>query len=97
MNAFLISCRKLFLNNVFDNKIISELEEVYNFANSSEIEACQFVTTLAGCLASYGNKKTDSKKYYGSPGFYDGETIDTMEDLFLLALFEIYTNLLYEG
>ena len=25
-------------------------------------------------------------------GEYDGEVIETMEDLFLLALFEIYTN-----
>ncbi len=29
----------------------------------------------------------------GSPGAYAGEEIETMEDLFLLALFEIYTNL----
>ena len=31
------------------------------------------------------------------PSAKAGDTIDTMEDLFLLALFEIYTNLLYEG
>ena len=41
-------------------------------------------------VAIYGNKNID--KSYGSPGGYDGEIIETMEDLFLLALFEIYTN-----
>lgn len=30
----------------------------------------------------------------GMRGLIYGETIDTMEDLFLLALFEIYTNLI---
>ena len=32
------------------------------------------------------------RQEYGSPGGYDGEVIETMEDLFILALFEIYTN-----
>lgn len=39
-----------------------------------------------------GNKNKNIDKSYGSPGGYDGEVIETMEDLFLLALFEIYTN-----
>ena len=38
------------------------------------------------------NKNKNIDKSYGSPGRYDGEVIETMEDLFLLALFEIYTN-----
>ena len=38
------------------------------------------------------NKNKNIDKSYGSPGGYDGEVIETMEDLFLLALFEIYTN-----
>lgn len=36
------------------------------------------------------NKDTD--KSYGSPRGYDREVIETMEDLFLLGLFEIYIN-----
>ena len=44
--------------------------------------------------AIYGNKNKNNDKSYGSPGEYDGEVIETMEDLFLLALFEIYVNLL---
>lgn len=52
-------------------------------------------------LTEYQSNKNSSKvtidninidKSYGSPGGYDGEVIETMEDLFLLALFEIYTN-----
>ena len=70
---------------------ISELEEIYSFKTSKEIEACQFVTTLAMRVAIYGGK--DNGKRYGCPGSYDGENIDNMEDLFLLSLFEMYTRL----
>lgn len=70
---------------------ISELEEIYSFKTSKEIEACQFVTTLAMHVAIYGGR--DNGKRYGCPGSYDGENIDNMEDLFLLSLFEMYTRL----
>ena len=49
-------------------------------------------TVIAEFAAIYGNKNKNIDKSYGSPGGYDGEVIDTMEDLFLLDLFEIYTN-----
>lgn len=62
----------------------------YNFESCKEIEACQLVTVIAEYVAIYRNKNID--KSYGSPGEYDGEVIETMEDLFLLALFEIYTK-----
>ena len=62
----------------------------YNFESCKGIEVCQLVTVIAEFVAIYGNKNID--KSYGSPGGYDGEIIETMEDLFLLALFEIYTN-----
>ena len=52
------------------------------------------VTVIAEFAAIYGNKNKNIDKSYGSPGGYDGEVIETMEDLFLLALFEIYVNLL---
>lgn len=69
---------------------IQQLSVEYSFGSCKEIEACQLVTVIAEFAAIYGNKNID--KSYGSPGGYDGEVIETMEDLFLLALFEIYTN-----
>jgi len=47
---------------------------------------------IAEYLAIYGNENRNEDKEYGSPGSFDGERIETMEDLFLLALFEIYTK-----
>lgn len=69
---------------------IQQLSMEYNFESCKGIEVCQLVTVIAEFVAIYGNKNID--KSYGSPGGYDGEIIETMEDLFLLALFEIYTN-----
>lgn len=71
---------------------IQRLSAKYNFGRCKEIEACQLVTVIAKFAAIYGNKNKSNEKSYGSPGGYDGEAIETMEDLFLLALFEIYTN-----
>lgn len=73
---------------------IQQLSIEYNFESCEEIEACQLVTVIAEFSAIYGNKNKNIDKSYGSPGGYDGEVIETMEDLFLLALFEIYVNLL---
>ncbi|EIM2921270.1 hypothetical protein K5Z73_005027 [Escherichia coli] len=72
---------------------VSDLEREYGFKGAPEIEACQFATILAQYIAIYGGKDSDSDKEYGSPGGYAGETIDTMEDLFLLAVFEMYIHL----
>lgn len=58
-----------------------------------ENEACQFATVLAQFIAIYGSEDDGSDKEYGVPGGYAGETIDTMEDLFLLAVFEMYIHL----
>lgn len=74
---------------------IQQLTIEYNFEScEEEIEECQLVTVIAEFLSIYGNKNKNIDKSYGSPGGYDGEVIETMEDLFLLALFEIYVNLL---
>ena len=73
---------------------IQQLSMEYNFESCEEIEACQLVTVISEFSAIYGNKNKNNDKSYGSPGEYDGEVIETMEDLFLLALFEIYVNLL---
>lgn len=76
---------------------VADLEQRYEFCEVSEIEACQFVTVLAEYIAIYGSKYDNLDKDYGSPGDYAGETIDTMEDLFLLSVFEMYTRLVLKG
>lgn len=72
---------------------VAKLEQMYGFCGVSEIEACQFATVLAEYIAIYGSKDDNLDKDYGSPGGYAGETIDTMEDLFLLSVFEMYIRL----
>ena len=72
---------------------VSVLEREYRFREVPENEACQFATVLAQYIAIYGSKDDNSDKEYGAPGGYAEETIDTMEDLFLLAVFEMYIHL----
>lgn len=85
------------LNESFQGKgsehPITTLERDYGFKEAPENEACHFATVLARYIAFYGGKDDDPDKEYGAPGEYAGETIDTMEDLFLLALFDIYIHL----
>lgn len=71
---------------------ILQLTEEYNFGSCDEIEACQFATVVAEFLAIYGSENKNRDKEFGSLGGYAGEIIETMEDLFLLALFKIYVN-----
>lgn len=73
---------------------ISCLEKAYCFESSPEIEACRFASTVAFCAATYGSCDEANNRYYGCPGGFDGERIETMEDLFLLTVFQIYTKLL---
>lgn len=73
---------------------ISCLEKAYCFESSSEIEACRFASTVAFYAATYGSGDEVNDKDYGCPGGFDGERIETMEDLFLLTVFQIYTKLL---
>ena len=82
-----------FISNKFDEKPIENLALEFNFGSAEEIEACQLTTVIAEYIAIYVGDKKESNKYYGIPGAYDGEEIKTMEDLFLKAIFEIYTNL----
>lgn len=74
-------------------KPIEFLEQKYNFKIGPEIEACQFAATLAYYIAVSGDDEDDSGKNYEAPGHYNGELIDTMEDLFLQTLFGIYIHL----
>lgn len=73
---------------------ISCLEKAYCFESSPEIEACRFASTVAFYAATYGSCDEANNRYYGCPGGCDGERIETMEDLFLLTVFQIYTKLL---
>lgn len=75
---------------------ISVLEYEYGFKGTPEIEACQFATVLAQYIAIYGSKDNDSSKDYGAPGAYAEEAKSTMEDLFLLAVFEMYIHLVLQ-
>lgn len=72
---------------------ISHLKNEYQFESSSEIEACRFASTVAFYAATYGSGDEANDKDYGCPGGFDGERIETMEDLFLLTVFQIYTKL----
>lgn len=73
---------------------VSDLMREYNFRGISEIEACQFATVLARYIAIYSAADDNSDKNYGEPGGYAGETIDTMEDLFLLSIYDVYIHLI---
>lgn len=73
---------------------ISCLEKAYCFESSPEIETCRFASTVAFYAATYGSCDEANNRYYGCPGGFDGERIETMEDLFLLTVFQIYTKLL---
>lgn len=73
---------------------ISYLKNEYQFESSPEIEACRFATTVAFYAATYGSGDEANNRYYGCPGGFDDERIETMEDLFLLTVFQIYTKLL---
>lgn len=73
---------------------ISYIKNEYQFESSPEIEACRFATTVAFYAATYGSGDEANNRYYGCPGGFDDERIETMEDLFLLTIFQIYTKLL---
>lgn len=78
-------------NGQSSRRTLKDLESIYEVSGSSGIEACQFLTTLAQNLATFGSKTLDSQKDYGHPE--DSNNINTMEDLFLLSVFHMYTEL----
>lgn len=81
-------------NECEDKNPISELSQKFNFRSCDERNACQLATVTAKYIAIFAPNANQTDKDYGTPGGYSGETIDIMEDLFLQALFEIYTNLI---
>lgn len=73
---------------------ISRICTQYDFYNTDEERACLIAIVVAKYAAIYSkNEERDETVEYGSPGAWAGETLETMEDLFLSALFEIYINL----
>ena len=90
------TCIQDTLDDTSNQNKISYLMNFYNFDTSEEIDACHFAAILAQCIAirSINNNEADAQEY-GCPGEYNGEdTIDTMEDIFLETLYEIYVNLI---
>lgn len=73
---------------------ISYLKNEYQFESSPEIEACRFASTVAFYAATYGSGDEANNMAYGCPGGFDGERIETMEGLFLLTVFQMYTRFL---
>lgn len=87
------------LSEAFESRVasfapISYLKNEYQFESSPEIEACRFATTVAFYAATYGSGDEANNRCYGCPGGFDDERIETMEDLFLLAVFQMYTRFL---
>lgn len=80
-----------FQNNDKSATPIKQISKEFRFEVCNEIEACQIAAVTAEYIAVYSGDESD--KEYGAPGGYAGETIDTMEDLFLLSVFEMYVNI----
>ena len=78
-----------------NDKALKPIEQIfyeYTFGECDEIQACQIATETARYSAIYSDRKGHLDKEYGSPsGHFDED--GTMEDLFLVSLFEIYTHL----
>lgn len=80
----------VYRENIYDGNPILTLQKQYNFGSCDEIYACQFAMVVAEYIAIYKGNSIGKYKDYISPSDDD---LDTMEDLFLNTLFEIYTNL----
>lgn len=86
---------EIFRNRNMKSTPMENLSYKYGFRSMKEVDACHFVSMVAKYIAIYNDdKRFDLEKDYGSPGGYAGETIETMEDLFLSTLFEIYVHLI---
>lgn len=85
------------LNNSrsFSESVVLEVSNRFGFCDCEEAKACQIACLTAKYLAIYGSDYSDVDvfEYFGCPGSWNGERIETMEDLFLLTLFEVWSNL----
>lgn len=77
----------------------------FNRLECPELNACEICAVAAKALAQWEGQKISSKSNveasdsdgedkYWIPGGYGNEQLETMEDLFLCALFSIYVNLI---
>lgn len=78
-------------SNVVSNNVIGSNSQVSITQNIVHTQTCAIIALYA---ATYGSGDEANDKDYGCPGGFDGERIETMEDLFLLTVFQIYTKLL---
>ena len=82
-----------------DAKFIDRIVKDSGFGELREIDACYVACIVAKSVAgnycdSYMCDEGDGPDgNYGASGCWSGERIETMEDLFLETLFEIWTNL----
>lgn len=81
----------------FAESVILEVFDRFGFRICDEAKACQIACLTAKYLAIYSSDymdlDVDISGRLGCPGSWKGEQIETMEDLFLLTLFEIWFNL----
>lgn len=92
------------IDRSFENDLdMSAFETImfeYDFGNCSEDIACQIACVTAECIAIRSGERLKKFKHfndgcdYGAPGGWGADKIDTMEDLFLLTLFEIWSGLM---
>lgn len=77
----------------------------FNQLECPELKACEVCAVAAKVLAQWegqnissqnsaGTSDSDEEDKYWIPGEYGNERLETMEDLFLCALFSIYVNLI---
>lgn len=74
---------------------IEILSSKYEFQNTQECCACQFATTVMSYIAIFA-KQENPNKNYGCPDeqFLEQQEEINMEDIFLLALYNVYINLI---
>ena len=80
-----------------DTDLRTVLRSVYHLGTCDEIEMCEYVCYSAQCISAYfSDKSVSDVRNFGCIEDFDSSKL-TMEDLFLITLFEIWSNLLDEG
>lgn len=79
-----------------DADLSKVLESVYHFQSATEIEACEYACFAARYISSYFmvEQKCNNRNLGSMEDFNEAKL--TMEDLFLMTLFDIWSNLLAE-
>ncbi len=73
---------------------ISQFAHDFNYYAAEEVVACEISAVVVKWLAQWNAPKDLDVDDFWTPGEYSGESIDTMEDLFLCALFCVYVYLI---